>query len=71
MGTVVRSGLDVIIVAGWTLLIAGMLIVGIMLEPRSARHGDWWSVADACYPVRDPTAGRGDTSSGWRNRQTR
>jgi uncharacterized membrane protein len=31
VGTMVRSGLDVIIVAGWTLLIAGMLIVGIML----------------------------------------
>ena len=31
VGTMVRSGLDVIIVAGWTLLIAGMLFVGIML----------------------------------------
>jgi uncharacterized membrane protein len=31
LGTVVRSGLDVIVVIGWTLLIAGMLVVGIML----------------------------------------
>lgn len=31
LGTMVRSGLDVIVVAGWTLLIAGMLVVGIML----------------------------------------
>jgi hypothetical protein len=31
VGTMVRSGLDVIVVAGWTLLIAGMLFVGIML----------------------------------------
>ena len=31
VGTVRRSGLDVIVVAGWTVLIAGMLAVGIML----------------------------------------
>jgi uncharacterized membrane protein len=31
VGTMVRSGLDVIVVIGWTLLIAGMLVVGIML----------------------------------------
>ena len=31
LGTMVRSGLDVIVVVGWTLLIAGMLVVGIML----------------------------------------
>jgi hypothetical protein len=31
VGTVVRSGLDVTIVAGWTLLIAGMLSVRIAL----------------------------------------
>jgi uncharacterized membrane protein len=31
VGTMVRSGLDVIIVVGWTLLIAGMLVLGIMV----------------------------------------
>jgi uncharacterized membrane protein len=31
VGTTVRSGLDVIIVVGWTVLIAGMLFVGIVV----------------------------------------
>jgi uncharacterized membrane protein len=31
LASMVRSGLDIIVVAGWTALIAGMLVVGIML----------------------------------------